>query len=198
MIDLARARSLVPASYAAQGTRSDIDVATTTRSLDSTTATKALSALMAEVPFTPTPEQMSMLNATSEVDVARIGERSGSGSGACERVSNRNELYPLYVRKRPEKRGYNGWNHAVERWYYQGSSRTDTEGVSYHTEYDGNRLQPFIGGVFVVFMSDDKGNVRKSTCRFIRRDVLAAFAAGRHDTWRCEGDWLNEDLLCGL
>ena len=143
-------------------------------------------------------ELHAMLNATSEVDVARIGERSGSGSGACERVSNRNEVYQLYVRKRPEKRGYNGWNHAVARWYYQGSSRTDTEGVAYYTEYDGNRLQPFIGGVFVVFMSDDKGNVRKSTCRFIRRDVLAAFAAGRHDTWRCEGDWLNEDLLCGL
>ena len=127
-----------------------------------------------------------------------MGERSGSGSGSCELVPYRNEVYRHYARKRPEKRGYNGWNHAVERWYYQGSSRTDTEGVAYHTEYDENSLQPFSGGEHVVFMSDDKGTVRKSACRFIFRNILATFTVGRFDTWRCEGDWLNEDLLCGV
>ncbi|XRB06345.1 peptidase S1 domain-containing protein [Pycnococcus provasolii] len=198
IIDLERARPLVPASYAAQGTRPDIVEATTTRSLDPTTATKALSALkplMAEVPFTPTAEQMSMLNASSEADVAQMGE-----TGSCERVSNRNEVYQLYARKRPEKRGFEGWTHAVARWYYQGSSRTDTdtEGVAYYSAFDEDSALPFYSGKIVVFMSDDKGNVRKSTCRFILRNTLVFFASGRSDTWRCEGDWLNEDLLCRM
>mmetsp|Transcript_5954 Transcript_5954/g.15352 ORF Transcript_5954/g.15352 Transcript_5954/m.15352 type:complete len:151 (+) Transcript_5954:723-1175(+) len=150
---------------------------------------------MAEVPFTPTAEQMSMLNASSEADVAQMGE-----TGSCERVSNRDEVYYLYVRKRPEKRGFDGYNHAVARWFYKGSSRTDTdtEGVAYYTEFDDNSLLPFSGGDMVVFMSDDKGNVRKSTCRFILRNTLVFFASGRSDTWRCEGDWLNEDLLCRM
>ncbi|XRA99644.1 vitellin-degrading protease [Pycnococcus provasolii] len=190
IIDLNTAKSLVSASSAAQGTRPDMVEATTRRSLDPTSATKAL---MAEIPFTPTPQQMSMLNASSEADAARMGI-----AGSCEGVGNRDEVYQLYVRQRPEKRGYDGYNHAVARWYYKSSLRPDTEGVAYYTEFDENILQPFSGGVQVIFMSDDKGNVRKSTCRFIRRGVLVFFQSGRLDTWRCEGDWLNEDLLCGV